>query len=172
MKRKSADTRKRHSSQAWITLVAVLLLCGVVLLVEDQYVSAADGDEVVAPTVTFTNPTPITIPNVPTGQANANPYPSSINVSGIAGNIPSTPTAVRVTINNFSHTYASDVGMVLVGPTGAALQLQLCVTDFDNGTNQPPTTYSISDAGTARMPGRRPARGRNNLPANGFLYRC
>ncbi len=46
---------------------------------------------------------------------NANPYPSTVSVSGLTGNI----TNIRVFINNLSHTWPTDIDMVLFGPTGA-----------------------------------------------------
>src|SRR5947208_10924784 len=72
------------------------------------------------PQTVFTNSSTITI-----NDANpATPYPSNITVSGLSGTIPATAGSVKVTINGFSHTYPDDVGILLVGPTGAALLLQ------------------------------------------------
>ncbi|QUV99266.1 S8 family serine peptidase [Chloracidobacterium sp. MS 40/45] len=68
-------------------------------------------------TFTFSNPAPITIPSSGT-VGPAAPYPSTINVSGITAAI----TKVTVTINNFNHTWPSDVGVALRGPGG-----QICV---------------------------------------------
>ncbi|QUV84138.1 S8 family serine peptidase [Chloracidobacterium aggregatum] len=71
-------------------------------------------------TFTFSNPAPITIPL----SGPATPYPSTINVSGIpTGHV---VTKVTVTINNFNHTWPSDVGVALRGPGG-----QICVL-FNN----------------------------------------
>ena len=42
----------------------------------------------------------------------ATPYPSVINVSGVAGKV----LKATVTLTNFSHTFVGDVGMLLVGP--------------------------------------------------------
>ena len=51
--------------------------------------------------------------------ASASPYPSTILVSGV-----STPvTKVTATINGWSHTFPSDVGMLLVGPGGQKVKL-------------------------------------------------
>jgi subtilisin-like proprotein convertase family protein len=98
-----------------------------------------------SPQAVFTNSNPITIVDFTT----ANPYPSNITVSGISGNIPSTPGSVKVTLNGFSHAFASDVGIVLVGPTGAALLIQ-DGAGFGSAVNS--VTYSLSDAGTALLP--------------------
>src|SRR5688572_30083478 len=61
-----------------------------------------------AATQTFSNPTSIAIPAI----GNANPFPSTINVSGMLGNI----TDVNVTLSGFGHTFPSDVDVLLVGP--------------------------------------------------------
>lgn len=97
------------------------------------------------PSLTFTNPAPITIVD----GATANPYPSTIAVAGISGNIPATAGSVKVTLNGFSHSFPDDVAMVLVGPTGAALLLQ------DGGGGDPDmanVTYTLSDTGAAFLP--------------------
>src|SRR4051812_34105625 len=79
-----------------------------------------NGTTDLRPETVFTNSTPITINDNTT----ANPYPSTIAVSGLSGTIPTTPGSVKVTINGFSHTFPDDVAMLLVGPTGAALLIQ------------------------------------------------
>ena len=64
-------------------------------------------------TRTFANAQAIAIP----ASGAANPYPSPIPVSGfVSGRI----EKVTVTLNNFSHTYPSDVDAMLVGPNGRA----------------------------------------------------
>ncbi|HSY19407.1 MAG TPA: zinc-dependent metalloprotease family protein [Candidatus Acidoferrales bacterium] len=51
--------------------------------------------------------------------ASATPYPSTIAVAGVSGTV----TNITATINGWSHTYASDVGMLLVGPGGQTVKL-------------------------------------------------
>jgi subtilisin-like proprotein convertase family protein len=68
---------------------------------------------------TFSNTTPITIPAVGT----ASVYPSQITVSGQTAPI----TDVNVKLNGFQHAYPADVGVVLVGPGGQALNVMDCV---------------------------------------------
>ena len=97
-----------------------------------------------SPGAVFTNTTPITIDDVTT----ATPYPSTINVSGLSGTIPTTAGSVKVTINGYSHTFSDDTAIVLVGPTGAALLIQDGVTD-DAISN---VTYTISDTGATQLP--------------------
>ncbi len=60
--------------------------------------------------VTFSNPSAITIPDSGAGT----PYPSTINVSGMAGLI----NNVTLTLANLSHTWVGDVDVLLVGPGG------------------------------------------------------
>ena len=93
------------------------------------------------PQTTFINSTPITIND----NAVANPYPSTIAASGLLGTV----THVKVTINGYSHTFSNDVGIVLVGPTGAALLVQDgCGSDPDMIN----VTYSIDDSGATQLP--------------------
>ncbi len=98
------------------------------------------------PEAQFTNAAPIAIDDT----SPANPYPSTINVSGVLANISATPGSVRVTLNGFSHTWPNDVGIVLVGPTGAALLLQDGVGDTNSSMSN--VTYTLSDAGSAPLP--------------------
>jgi subtilisin-like proprotein convertase family protein len=85
---------------------------------------------------TFTNSSPITINDADL----ASPYPSTIAVAALGGTV----TSVKVTINGFSHTFPDDVGMVLVGPTGAALLLQDGCGDDPDMVN---VTYTFVDGG-------------------------
>src|SRR5262245_10082616 len=63
----------------------------------------------------FTNSSSITIP----ASGNGSPYPSNILVSGLSGTIQS----ISVTLNGLSHTFLDDIGILVKGPTGAALLL-------------------------------------------------
>lgn len=66
-------------------------------------------------TRTFTNNGQVAIPATGT-QGVANPYPSEIPVTGFVGGTIQKATA---TVSGFSHTFPSDVAVLLVGPTGA-----------------------------------------------------
>lgn len=90
--------------------------------------------ESASPEAIFTNATPITI----TDADEATPYPSDINVTGLGGTV----TSVKVTLNGFSHTFPDDVGILLKGPTGAALLLQDGAGDDPDMTN---VTYTLVD---------------------------
>ncbi|CAG1004615.1 hypothetical protein PHYC_03157 [Phycisphaerales bacterium] len=64
---------------------------------------------------TFSNSAPITVP----ASGAASPYPSTIDVSGITGNI----SAVFVTLYGCQHTFTEDLDILVVGPTGARVLL-------------------------------------------------
>src|SRR2546421_486249 len=109
-----------------------------------QESSVTNSDAANGPLTTFSNPAAITINDFST----ASLYPSPITVSGLSGTIPVFSGSVKVTLNGFNHTFPDDVGIVLVGPTGAALLLQ-------DGAGADPdmvnVTYSLSDAGAASL---------------------
>jgi subtilisin-like proprotein convertase family protein len=63
----------------------------------------------------FNNASAITIND----NASATPYPSTIAVSGISAPV----TKITATINGWSHTYPSDVSMLLIGPGGQNVKL-------------------------------------------------
>jgi hypothetical protein len=94
-----------------------------------------------APATAFTNPTPIAINDSGAGT----PYPSNISVTGLIGPV----LSVKVTLNGFSHTFPDDVGMVLKGPTGAALLIQDGAGDDPDMNN---VTYTIADSGATLLP--------------------
>jgi subtilisin-like proprotein convertase family protein len=99
-------------------------------------------------TTTLSNPTAIVIPAVGTGAAAgapANPYPSSI----IAGGLTGTVTNVQVTLKNFSHTFPSDVDVLLVGPGGQKFTV---LSDVIGGTDAVNITWTLSDAGATILP--------------------
>ncbi len=73
------------------------------------------GPVVSGSTLIFCNPNPITIPansTTPLDIGAANPNPSNIFVSGLAGAI----SNVSVTFNNFSHPFPTQLSTLLVGP--------------------------------------------------------
>ncbi|MBE2182462.1 MAG: putative Ig domain-containing protein, partial [Anaerolineae bacterium] len=70
---------------------------------------------VFAATNVFSNTGSISIPYF----GNADPYPSTISVSGITDTV----TDVNVTISGMSHTYVPDIDILLVGPGGQNVML-------------------------------------------------
>src|SRR5262249_14161987 len=87
--------------------------------------------------MTFNNLTPVAIPGSGT-QGPGAPYPSAISVSGLTGPI----TDVTVTLNNLTHTFIPDVGVLLVGPGGQSVVLM----DFVGTLGVFNVTYTLSDA--------------------------
>jgi subtilisin-like proprotein convertase family protein len=77
--------------------------------------------------------------------AAATPYPSTIDVSGLSGFI----TDLSVSINGFSHTFAPDVSVLLVGPAGQKMILFSQVGDDNTVTN---ANLSFTDAASAYLP--------------------
>jgi subtilisin-like proprotein convertase family protein len=66
-------------------------------------------------TIIFTNPAPITINDF----GPATPYPATIVVSGLTTAI----LDLNVAINGLTHTFPSDIGILLVGPGGQKVVL-------------------------------------------------
>lgn len=86
------------------------------------------------PTVTsFQNTNPITIPDpiFSTGSGPANPYPSTLKVSGVSGQI----GKVTVTLSGLTHTYPHDISALLVGPTGAQSLLMSHIAGLSSAQN-------------------------------------
>ena len=130
-----------RSKRSWIYSASGICIAAVVFFYAQMPTTAqkADAPAPESPSAVFTNSAPITINDAP---GNASPYPSTIAVSGLSGTI----TSVKVTINGFSHTFPDDVGMVLVGPTGAALLIQDGAGDDPDMVN---VTYTLVDGSPA-----------------------
>jgi subtilisin-like proprotein convertase family protein len=94
-----------------------------------------------ADTQSFSNATAITIPDSGAGT----PYPSVINVSGMAGTI----NNVTLVLRNLTHSYVSDVDVLLVGPAG---QKVLVLSDVGGSFSPSNVTVTLSDAATSSLP--------------------
>jgi subtilisin-like proprotein convertase family protein len=94
------------------------------------------------PTVytTFANSTAIAIPS----GGIAAPYPSNIVVAGQSGNI----LKVTVKLNSLSHTFPSDIDVLLVGPGG---QNAIIMSDVGGGTGVTGVTLTLDDAAASSM---------------------
>jgi len=93
-------------------------------------------------TVTFSNTAPIAIPHF----GIATPYPSDITAAGLPGWL--TAGTAEVRINGLTHTFTNDVGIVVVGPGGAALLIQ----DGAGSGAVVNLTYTLSDRGATQLP--------------------
>jgi subtilisin-like proprotein convertase family protein len=91
--------------------------------------------------VTFGNPSAITIPDSGAGM----PYPSTIDVSGMGGMIDN----VTLTLANLSHTWVSDIDVLLVGPAGQKVLVFANVGDAFAANN---VTVTLSDAAASALP--------------------
>jgi Ca2+-binding RTX toxin-like protein len=122
-----------------------------------------------AAAATFASSTPITIPD----SGAATPYPSTINVPGIPGNV----ADVNVTLNGFTHACMSDVRFLLVGPGGQNSILLstaggYCSPPIVNGVitldDEAATSYpcDASPSGTFK-PTAEPISGSDCVPASG-----
>ncbi|HXJ72237.1 MAG TPA: proprotein convertase P-domain-containing protein, partial [Candidatus Dormibacteraeota bacterium] len=89
----------------------------------------------------FTNSTAISIPT----SGNATPYPSTINVSALAGG---TVSAVTVSLRGVTHTYPADVDVLLVGPNG---QKAVIFSDVGGGGDINNVNLTFSDAAAAAL---------------------
>ena len=100
-----------------------------------------------------------------TGSGPANPYPSTINVSGLS-NLAATGSHVTLTITNFSRPNgrSGDIDMLLVGPTGASL-----IFWSDVGTNAATAvdvSITLSDSASAYLPASAALAGGTFKPTN------
>ncbi|MFN3193043.1 MAG: hypothetical protein ACE361_21210 [Aureliella sp.] len=109
--------------------LCLLLLCNGVLC----NTAAAD--------LIFDNPTAITIVD----DDIANPYPSTISVSGVSGVI----SEITVTLSNISHTYPDDIAAVVVSPTGDA---SLLFSGPGGGQNISNVTWTFDDSAMLTLP--------------------
>ena len=89
----------------------------------------------------FSNPTTINIPDVAIG----NPFPSTINVSGMTSGV----AKVTVQLNGFTHTFPDDVDVMLVGPQGQKVML---MGEAGGGGNANLANLTFDDAAALAIP--------------------
>jgi subtilisin family serine protease/subtilisin-like proprotein convertase family protein len=89
----------------------------------------------------FSNTSPITIPS----SGSSTPYPSTINVSGLSGNI----NSLKVTLTNLSHTWPDDIDVLLVGPTGTKA---LLMSDVGGSSGVNNVTLTFDPTATSLLP--------------------
>ncbi len=109
------------------------VLASVVLVCCSWFTNSANAQ-------TFSNPAAITINAV----GAATPSPSNIVVTGG----PAAIDVVSVSLNNMSHTWQSDVDVLLVAPNGESIVLMSDAGGGNAFTNQ---TYVIADFGSSLM---------------------
>ena len=105
-------------------------------------------------TFTFSNTNLITVADSASALTKATPYPSANIVTGLDAQV---VTKVTVTLQGFTHTFPSDVSILLVGPRGQSAILMsetggqdkysvtnLTLTLDDNATNSLPVFTSLT----------------------------
>jgi subtilisin-like proprotein convertase family protein len=75
----------------------------------------------------------------------ATPYPSFITVSGE----PTSITTVTLTLNELTHTFPSDIDILLVGPGGQTFVFQ---SDAGGSFDVTALTYTLDDAAATQLP--------------------
>ncbi len=115
-----------------------------------------------SPPTTLANGDPIRIPRLGAGS----PYPSAIEVSDLTGVV----TDVDVTLTGFTHGFADDLDVLLVGPTGESALLMEGV-----GGTSPVSglTVTIDDDGPAMTPDAQLTSGTfrpSSLTGDGFGF--
>lgn len=106
-------------------------MIGLALFAASNVADAAD--------LTYVNTTPISIPNSGAG----NPYPSTIDVSGTFGPV----SGVVVKLIDVNHTWANDIDVMLVSPTGQQVILMAGV----GGSSDPVNAVYTFAAGAPQM---------------------
>ena len=96
-----------------------------------------------ADTGAFSNPASITIPD----SGKADPYPSTISVTGLNGVV----TQTNATLFDISHTFPQDIAVLLVAPSGQATPLMASVC---GGSSNPldAASFTFSDAAANSLP--------------------
>jgi Ca2+-binding RTX toxin-like protein len=97
--------------------------------------------------IAYTNSGNIIIPNgAPINtEGVANPYPSSINVSGLLGTV----GKATVTLSNLTHTWPDDIDILLSGPGGQAVIL---MSDAGTSLDVNNVTLTFDDAAGSTLP--------------------
>ncbi len=116
-------------------------------------------------TFMFSNTNVVAINTNTSPPTKAVPYPSGIGVAGLNGQV---VTKVTVTLQGFSHTFPSDVDIMLVGPRGqeAVLMANAGGQDRYNVTN---LTLTFDDGATNSLPLFTSLVSGAFKPTNGYL---
>lgn len=139
------------NAQATITVTIRPALPGLIASTATVVSSVSDGDtsdnaasrttRVITGNVDLANSTPVSTPFL----GLANPYPSSITVSGVSSAI----HRLRVSLLNLSHSFSDDLDILLVGPDGRAT---LLMSDSGGEFTINGATLTFDDAATDGLP--------------------
>jgi len=103
--------------------------------------SYATADGTATGSGAFSSTGAIAIPSI----GDATPYPSTIAVSGTSGTI----TKITATLRGFTHTYTSDVDILLVGPGGQSVVL---MSDTGSSTLSNGLNLTFDDSAASSLP--------------------
>ena len=106
-------------------------------------------------TRTFTNATALSIPD----SGNGSPYPSTISVAGMTGNI----SKVVVKLKGLTHTWPDDLDILLVGPGGQKVML---MSDAGGGADLVNTTLTFDGAVSTLLPNSSQISSGTYVPTN------
>jgi hypothetical protein len=147
--------RRRVTALGAAALVAGLVLFVGVAAAQEQTTANSSQERVTvqARTVSknYKNLTPILIPATEEGTSGvASPYPSTIQVSGLAG---ATIRDVNVKLRGYSHTFPDDVDVLLVGPARTGKDA-LIMSDAGGGRDLTGVRLTIDDEAPSPLPNR------------------
>lgn len=96
---------------------------------------------------TFTSAGGVTINDAPNSATagSGNPYPSTISVTGLSGNV----TKVTVTLHGVYHTFPDDMEVLLLGPNGQNIML---LSDALGSTDLNNLTFTFDDTAATPLP--------------------
>jgi len=94
--------------------------------------------------ITNSNTSAIAVPASGT-TGNAGPYPTTINISGLAGVV----SKVTVSVSGMTHTYPDDIDVLLRGPGGQSV---LLMSDAGGGGNISNVRLVFDDAAATQLP--------------------
>lgn len=103
----------------------------------------------------YANAAPIVIRD----NSTSNPYPSTIQVTDLIGDV----SQVKVRINGFAHSFPSDVDMLLVAPNGKSVML---MSDAGGGTPVTNVTFTLADGASEDVPSAGGLTSREYRPRN------
>lgn len=110
---------------------------------------------VASPLTTYTNSTPIAIPDA--GSAPTSTIPVAM--------APTSVTDVNVTLNQITHDFAEDIDVLLVGPTGKTVVL---MSDVTGGQMVTLVDITLDDAATTSLPDESDVTTGTYKPSNYF----
>jgi hypothetical protein len=127
--------RRRAAQVGWQQMMLCTIAMGLCLVGVDTAAGA---------TVQYENTTAINIP----AAGDATPYPSTITVAGVPGNI----TKVTVTLLGFVHDFTPDPRILLVGPDGTTSVFLMGAAGDSTAITSPGVDITLDDDAASPLP--------------------